>query len=88
MSDARHPILLLLLASIGWSLGGLLIKSVDWNPMAIAASRSAVAAVTILILAPRPRFTFSRVQVSAAMCYSGTVVLFVMANTQPAWIGG
>ena len=32
-------------AGLLWSLGGLLIKSVDWNPLAIAGARSAIASL-------------------------------------------
>ena len=63
-----------------WSLGGLLIKWVDWHPLAIAGVRSAIAAVTMTVLLPRPRFTFSAVQWGAAICYVGTVALFVCAT--------
>ena len=34
------PPVLLLLAALCWSLGGVLIKSIDWPPMAIAGGRS------------------------------------------------
>jgi len=33
----------LLAAAMLWSLGGLLIKQVSWNPAAIAGTRSAIA---------------------------------------------
>jgi len=67
-------------AAMLWSLGGLLIKWVDWHPLAIASARSAIAAATMGLLLPRPRFTRSPVQWGAAVCYVGTVALFVAAN--------
>jgi len=63
-----------------WSLGGLLIKWIDWHPLAIAATRSAIAAATLAVLLPRFRFSFSAVQWGAAACYVGTVALFVTAT--------
>ena len=36
-------VFLLLLTAFFWSLGGVLIKSIDWNPVAIAGSRSFMA---------------------------------------------
>jgi drug/metabolite transporter (DMT)-like permease len=63
-----------------WSLGGLLIKWIDWHPLAIAGARSAIAAATMALLLPKPRFTRSAVQWGAALCYVGTVVLFVSAT--------
>jgi len=74
------PPILLLLAALCWSLGGVLIKSIDWPPMAIAGGRSAIAIPMILLCIGRPRFTFSRAQVGGALSYAGTVVLFVFAT--------
>ena len=74
------PPVLLLLAALCWSLGGVLIKSIDWPPMAIAGGRSAIAIPMILLCIGRPRFTFSRAQIGGALGYAGTVVLFVFAT--------
>lgn len=74
------PPVLLLLAALCWSLGGVLIKSIDWPPMAIAGSRSAIAIPVILLCTGRPRFTFSRAQIGGALGYAGTVILFVFAT--------
>ena len=63
-----------------WSLAGLLIKLVDWNPFAIACGRSAVAALFIYAWLRRPHFSFSPAQVCAALAYSATMLLFVYAN--------
>jgi drug/metabolite transporter (DMT)-like permease len=63
-----------------WSLAGLFIKLVDWNPFAIAFGRSAIAALFILAWIRRPRFTFSAAQVCAALAYSSTMLLFIYAN--------
>ncbi|MBC7123984.1 MAG: EamA/RhaT family transporter, partial [Pseudothermotoga sp.] len=43
MSRTR-AVFYLIVTSVLWSLGGLLIKLVDWNPIAIAAGRSAISA--------------------------------------------
>jgi drug/metabolite transporter (DMT)-like permease len=74
------PPILLLLAALCWSLGGVLIKSIDWPPMAIAGGRSAIAIPMILFCIGRPRFTFSLAQIGGALGYAGTVVLFVFAT--------
>jgi drug/metabolite transporter (DMT)-like permease len=74
------PPVLLLLAALCWSLGGLLIKSIDWPPIAIAGGRSAIAIPMILLCIGRPRFTFSLAQIGGAVGYAGTVVLFVFAT--------
>lgn len=64
-----------------WSSGGLAIKLVQWNPMAITGVRSALAAATLAILF-RGRITFkpSRVQWAAAAGYAGLLVTNVVAT--------
>lgn len=71
---------LLLLVAVLWSLGGVMIKSVDWHPMAIAGMRSAIAVPVILACVGRPGITFSRAQLTGGLAYAGTVVLFVLAT--------
>ena len=73
------PILLLLTALL-WSLGGVLIKSIDLQPMAIAAGRSAIAIPVLLACGGRQRFTFSPAQIGGAIGYAATVALFVFAT--------
>lgn len=68
------------LAGVLWSLGGLLIKQVQWNPLAISGVRSAIAALVLLAFLRQPRITWSWAQVGAAIAYVGTVTLFVAAN--------
>lgn len=63
-----------------WSLAGVFIKAIDWNPIAIAGSRSLIASMVILIYLRRPRITFSFPQVVAAIANSATMLLFVSAN--------
>lgn len=63
-----------------WSLAGLFIKLIDWNPLAIASARSGIAALFLLAWIRRPRFTFSFAQVAAALASAATMLLFVVAN--------
>jgi drug/metabolite transporter (DMT)-like permease len=63
-----------------WSLAGLFIKLIDWNPFAIACGRSAIAALFIFAWIRRPHFTFSMPQICAALAYSATMLLFIYAN--------
>lgn len=79
-SERSKAILLLVITAVLWSLGGLLIKSVKWNPVAIAGMRSAIAAIVLLFALRRPKFNWSLPQIGAALSYSGTVILFVSAN--------
>jgi drug/metabolite transporter (DMT)-like permease len=74
------PPVLLLFTALLWSLGGVLIKSIDWPAMSIAGGRSAIAIPLMLACSGRPRFTFSRAQIGGAIGYALTVVLFVFAT--------
>jgi drug/metabolite transporter (DMT)-like permease len=69
------------LCAFCWSLAGIFIKAVDWQPFAIACGRSAVAAVFIFAaLKGRPKFNFSAQQVLTAVSYAATMLLFIFAN--------
>jgi len=72
--------LLLLAAAILWSLGGVLIKSIDWTPLAIAGSRSLIAIVVIGLVMPGVGRKISWRILPGALAYAGTVVLFVIAT--------
>lgn len=78
--DRRLGALALAGTAFLWSLAGLLIKLVDWNPFAIACGRSLVAAVFLLLWIRRPKFTFSGPQIGAAIASSATMFLFIYAN--------
>ncbi|HEY5894686.1 MAG TPA: DMT family transporter [Chthoniobacterales bacterium] len=73
-------VLQLIVAALLWSTGGVLVKTIDWSPLAIAGMRSAIAAVTLLVLVRRPHFHWSTAQILAAFFYAGTVVLFVLST--------
>lgn len=79
-NDRFRSIIFLILASLLWSLGGLLIKSIKWNAVAIAGGRSFIAALLMLTIIRKPNMEFSRYKVGGAFAYVGTVALFVMAN--------
>ncbi|HHX27312.1 MAG TPA: DMT family transporter [Firmicutes bacterium] len=95
----RVSVGLMIATALMWSLGGVLIKSVEWNPMAISGARSGIAAIVLLAAVRRPKFTWSFPQVGGAIAYVGTVSLFAIANklttaansillqyTSPIWI--
>ena len=80
VTERTKAIIMLIIASILWSTGGLLIKMVDWNPVAISGSRSFIAGMVIFVYLKKPKITMSRPQVVGAIAYASTVSLFVMAN--------
>lgn len=84
-SDAhrRHHlrgILFVIAAALFWSFGGLWIKLVDMNGLAVAGGRSAIAAILVFVYmrGSRPRMT--RELMLGAVAYAGTVIFFVLAN--------
>lgn len=79
-SEKINAILLLALTATLWSIGGILIKSVHSHPLAIAGCRSAIAASVLLIALKKPKITWSAPQIGAAVAYSMTVILFVVAT--------
>ena len=75
----RH-VLLLLATAILWSLGGVLIKSIDLNPVAIAGARSVIAAVIMSLAMPGILRKISWHVIPGAIAYAATVFLFVVAT--------
>lgn len=63
-----------------WSIGGLFIKVIDWNPFAIAGARSFIASLVILLFLRRPKINWSFPQAAAAVANAATMILFVAAN--------
>jgi drug/metabolite transporter (DMT)-like permease len=76
----RSAVLLLFAAAICWSLGGVLIKSVEWPSMAKAGARSLVACVVLWAWLRRPQFSLRPAQWAAAVAYAFTVCSFVIAT--------
>ena len=72
-----RAVIFLMITALLWSSGGLLIKLVAWNPMAIAGTRSAIAALVMIIFRRSLKFNWGFAQLGGAFCYAGTVILFV-----------
>ncbi len=80
MNKTTSAVILLLITAVLWSTGGVLIKYVSWNPIAIAGMRSAIASLIMIAVVGKPRLTWSGVQIGGAIAYMATVVLFVLAT--------
>ncbi len=70
----------MLVAATLWSSGGLLIKLVSWNPVAIAGLRSLIAVLILLVFFRHSRLSWSFYQIGGAVAYAVTVTLFVVAT--------
>lgn len=99
--NAAHTrsVLLLVVAALCWSLGGLLIKAVTWPPLAVAGGRGLIAAVFLVLTNRGLRFHFSRDQLIGAIAYAACTVTFCTATklttaanaillqyTAPVWV--
>lgn len=92
-------IVYIVIAAVLLSTGGIILKYVDMNPMAIASSRGFISAMVVWLYLKKPNFTFSKAQVVGAFSYSMMVIGFIVANklttatnavvlqfTAPIWI--
>ncbi|MGP7818639.1 DMT family transporter [Niallia sp. 01092] len=79
--NRKKAILYMVIAAALWSIGGLFIKLVDWNPMAIAGARSGIGAIVMLCYLKKPVIHFKEKSTLLGACaYASLLVLFVSAN--------
>lgn len=78
---AYGPIMMLL-ASVCFSLGGLLCKMIPWSAVAINGFRDLLGSLVIggYLLTTRHRLRVNGVVIAGAVCMFGVTTLFVMAN--------
>jgi len=79
-AEQRYATGQLVVAALMWSTAGLLIKHIDWPPLAVAGGRGLFAALFLIATAKKLRFTWSRVQVGGAVFYAGCTVCFCVAT--------
>ena len=80
LNQHSKGIIFLVIAALIWSSGGFLIKWIAWNPMAIAGTRSLIAAGLMYLYRRKFEFNWSPAQIGGAVAYAGTVISFVLAN--------
>ena len=73
---------MMLLASVCFSLGGLLCKLIPWSPLAINGVRDLLGCLVIgaYMLAAKHRLRVNRTVIVGAVCMFGVTTLFVVAN--------
>jgi drug/metabolite transporter (DMT)-like permease len=102
MRDPAHTksVGLLLAGALCWSLAGVLFKHVEWPGLAAGGGRGLIAALFLLAVSWRSlRFTWTPLQIAAAVAYAACTILFTLANklttaanaillqyTAPVWI--
>ncbi len=81
MDSTRQGRIEILTCALLWSTGGAFIKLVDWNPIALAGARSAVAMLVIALVARRGfNLRLSGGILLAASMNALTMLFFVAAN--------
>ena len=71
--------LMLVIAALLWSLGGLFIKLVDLNPLMITGIRSLGAAIVFLFYIKRPKWYWGKYFIGGILSYSLMVILYVVS---------
>lgn len=82
MTQKRIGELQMLACAIMWSISGIMIKYIDWSPLAIAGGRSLISAgvVIVFMLATRMKPVVNRNVIWAGVALFGCVTCFVTAN--------
>jgi drug/metabolite transporter (DMT)-like permease len=78
--NRKKALLYLVITAVLWSTGGLFIKLVDWNPVAIAGARSGISAVVMLLYLRKPVKPKGKIKLLGACTYASLVIMFVAAN--------
>lgn len=68
------------MAALVFSTGGAAIKYAAFSTWQVASFRSGLAALTLLLLAPRLKLRFTRRAALVGVAYAATLVGFVLAN--------
>lgn len=76
----KRAVIYMMLTALLWSTGGLLIKLVEWHPMAIAGARSGISVLVLLPFIKINKKMFHLHGILGALAYALTVLLFVNAN--------
>lgn len=78
----KHAILLMATCAGLWSIAGIFIKLIPWNPFVIAGFRSGIAAVVVVLFlrATGRRIKVTKPSILSGLCIMGTFFAFVTAN--------
>ena len=78
--EKKTAVLQIIIAAMLLSTGGIIIKFIDMPSLAIAGSRAVFSAAVVWFYVKKPKFTYSKAQITGAICYSSMVILFIVAN--------
>ena len=82
MREKRIGELQMLACAVMWSISGIIIKYIDWSPLAIAGGRSLVSAVVVVVfmVASKMKPIINKQVIWAGVSLFGCVTCFVTAN--------
>jgi drug/metabolite transporter (DMT)-like permease len=80
LSERRKAILFVILAATLWSTGGLMIKTINWQPFAILGGRSLFSSIVLLLYVRRIPLKWTRWSILASASHFLTASLFVIAT--------
>ena len=82
MTEKRIGELQMLACAIMWSISGIIIKYIDWSPLAIAGGRSLISAgvVVVYMLCTKMKLVINKTVIWAGISLCGCVTCFVTAN--------
>jgi drug/metabolite transporter (DMT)-like permease len=80
LTERRRAILFVIFAATLWSTGGLMIKAISWQPLAILGGRSLFSSIVLLLYVRHIPIRWTRWKILAAVSHILTAALFIMAT--------
>jgi drug/metabolite transporter (DMT)-like permease len=80
VTEKRKAVIFLILAAMLWSTGGVLIKSISWQPLSILAGRSIFSSILFLVYLRRFPTKWTRWKIIASVSHILTAFLFISAT--------
>ena len=80
LSERRKALLFIVLAASLWSTSGVLVKIINWQPVAILAGRSLFSSIVFLVYLRRIPTNWTRWKILASVAYILTQFLFVTST--------
>ncbi len=80
--SARKGLVMVFLASVCFSVGGLLVKMIPWQGLSINSSRSFLSVLVLLVFAAvtRHKFRLTRGVLIGAAAVCGNTIFYILAN--------
>lgn len=82
MSSKRKGELMMILASIGWSISGVMIKFIPWNPILISGARGIISSLVMYssMRLSGHKMVFTKKSIASGIVILITVITFITAN--------